>query len=113
MSTIRLTMAQALVTIGESGEITGFAASRVAGTVNRIGPVFAGDRDTARDLILALAGRAGGPVAVDAPLPNLEAVALLESFGMERSFETARIYRGPAPDLPLARIFGVTSLELG
>jgi hypothetical protein len=33
--------------------------------------------------------------------------------GMGRSFETARIYRGPAPELPLDRIIGITSLELG
>ena len=54
-----------------------------------------------------------GRVAVDVPQPNEDAVRLLEGHGMERSFETARIYRGPAPELPLERIFGITSLELG
>jgi hypothetical protein len=29
------------------------------------------------------------------------------------SFETARMYRGPAPDLPLAQIFGIGTFELG
>jgi hypothetical protein len=28
-------------------------------------------------------------------------------------FETVRMYRGKAPQLPLARLFGVTSFELG
>jgi len=28
-------------------------------------------------------------------------------------FETARMYRGAAPDLPVDRWFGVTSFELG
>jgi hypothetical protein len=32
---------------------------------------------------------------------------------MERSFETARIYRGEVPELPLTQVFGITSLELG
>ena len=49
-------------------------------------------------------------VAVDVPLPNQPAVDLLDSMYMERGFETARIYRGPQPELPLCRIFGVTSL---
>lgn len=51
--------------------------------------------------------------AADVRQPNADAVSLLEAHGMERSFETARIYRGPAPELPLGRIFGITSLELG
>lgn len=104
---------EALVATGESGEITGFAASRESSAGTRIGPVFADTQATARALILSLAGKAGGRVAVDVPQPNQLAVDLLESLGMERGFETARIYRGPAPGLPLASIFGVTSLELG
>jgi GNAT superfamily N-acetyltransferase len=93
--------------------MAGFAASRQTSQGHRIGPVFAGDPQTARSLILELAGRAGGRVAVDVPLPNRPAVELLESLGMSRSFETGRIYRGPDPGLPLDRIFGITSLELG
>ena len=103
----------AIVARDDSNEITGFAASRRSGLGDRIGPVFSEDEATARSLILALAEKAGGRVAVDVPLPNQPAVDLLESLGMERGFETARIYRGHAPELPLAKIFGVTSLELG
>jgi hypothetical protein len=32
---------------------------------------------------------------------------------MTPMFETARMYRGRAPDLPLDRIFGITTFELG
>jgi hypothetical protein len=32
---------------------------------------------------------------------------------MKPVFETARMYTGPAPDLPLSRLYGVTSFELG
>lgn len=102
-----------LVTTDESGQITGFAAMRRTSLGHRIGPVFTADAGIAETLILSLAGRVAGRVAVDVPQPNEEAVRLLEGHGMERSFETARIYRGPAPDLPLERIFGITSLELG
>jgi len=32
---------------------------------------------------------------------------------MKPVFETARMYTGAAPDLPLPKLFGVTSFELG
>jgi GNAT superfamily N-acetyltransferase/ribosomal protein S18 acetylase RimI-like enzyme len=106
-----------VVTTDSGGAVTGFAASRRTSLGHRIGPVFAdagdGDHRIAESLIRTLAGRLEGRIAVDVPQPNRAAVELLESFGMERSFETARIYRGPAPDLPLPNIYGITSLELG
>jgi GNAT superfamily N-acetyltransferase len=101
------------IAVDDSGRITGFAASRRTSLGQRIGPVFAEESATAEPLILSLAARTEGRVAVDVPQPNLAAVELLEGLGMTRSFETARIYRGPAPELPLDRIFGITSLELG
>lgn len=33
--------------------------------------------------------------------------------GLTPAFETARMYLGLAPDLPLQGIFGITTLELG
>lgn len=99
--------------IADGGEIVGYAASRRSPSGHRIGPVFAGSAEVAGELILDLAARAGGRVAVDVPLPNTGAVSLLEGYGMARSFATTRMYRGPDPGLPVDRIFGVTSLELG
>ncbi len=32
---------------------------------------------------------------------------------MTAMFETARMYTGTAPELPLDRMFGITSFELG
>jgi hypothetical protein len=32
---------------------------------------------------------------------------------MTVAFETARMYIGRAPDLPMRRVFGVTTFELG
>ncbi len=102
----------AVVVEGEGG-IAGFAASRRSSAGHRIGPVFADDQEVARALILSLAARAGGRVSIDVPAPNRDAVALVGSLGMERRFETTRMYRGTHPELPLDRIFGITSLELG
>lgn len=46
-------------------------------------------------------------------MPNVKAVALAERHGLTPGFETARMYRGPAPDLPLDKTFGITTFELG
>jgi GNAT superfamily N-acetyltransferase len=97
----------------EGGQIRGFAASRRSQEGHRIGPVFAPGPEEARQMILTLAAGAAGRVAVDVPLANAAAVDLLEALGMERSFQTFRMYRGEPPKLPLERIFGVTTLELG
>jgi ribosomal protein S18 acetylase RimI-like enzyme len=35
------------------------------------------------------------------------------NYQMMVAFETARMYRGKCPDLPLSRLFGVTTFELG
>jgi hypothetical protein len=40
-------------------------------------------------------------------------VALAERYDMTVSFETARMYTGEMPDIPLNRLFGVTSFEIG
>jgi RimJ/RimL family protein N-acetyltransferase len=57
--------------------------------------------------------RLEGPVFLDPPEPNAAALRLAERHGLAASFGTARMYRGPAPELPLKRIFGITSFELG
>ncbi len=41
------------------------------------------------------------------------ALALAERHAMNVAFETARMYTGSPPALPLARLFGVTTFELG
>lgn len=102
-----------VVLADETGSVTGFAASRMSGLGMRIGPVFSSNPDDARALILSLSRSHEGRIAVDAPLPNAPAVEVLTGLGLIPEFETARIYRGGTPDLPLDQIFGITSLELG
>ena len=50
---------------------------------------------------------------LDVPEPNRAAVEMAEGHGMEPVFETARMYLNGVPELPLDRIFGITSFELG
>ena len=44
---------------------------------------------------------------------NQAAIALAERYNMKVVFETARMYTGEKPDMPLNHLFGVTFFELG
>ncbi|EPX76598.1 GNAT family N-acetyltransferase [Salipiger mucosus] len=80
----------------------------------KIGPLFAEDRAAAEAMLDALAAQAGGaPVSLDVPAPNTAAMALAEARGLTTDFETARMWRGPAPVQDLDSTFGVTTFELG
>jgi hypothetical protein len=51
---------------------------------------------------------------IDVPEPNTEALKLVSELKLKQVFETVRMYSGgPAPVLPLQKIYGVTTLELG
>jgi len=102
----------AIVTV-DRGEITGFAVRRPTSTGHRVGPVFATGPEPARAMIIELASRVSGNVAIDSPRPNPAAREIFDSLGMEPGFETTRMYRGQAPELPLDQIYGITTLELG
>ncbi|MFB7913546.1 GNAT family N-acetyltransferase [Streptomyces sp. NPDC056061] len=96
------------------GELRGLAVRRPCRTASRIGPVYAESPEVAGALIGALAAAdPDTPVAVDVPDVNPAAVRLVERLGLSPSFETARMYTGPSPDIDHAGLFGITSLELG
>ena len=110
---IALPGATALAAVRD-GAVTGFGVIRPCHSGFKIGPLYAADGVIARDLVLALGRAAGaGPVFLDVPEPNGEAVRLAQEFGLTPQFETARMYLGPAPATDLGRLFGVTSFELG
>ncbi|MGO4462670.1 GNAT family N-acetyltransferase [Streptomyces sp. M-16] len=96
------------------GRIEGLGVIRPCGAASRIGPLYAATPEVAAALVRGLAGHApGGEVAVDAPDVNPAAATLLAGLGLLPSFETARMYTGPVPDVDTAGLYGVTSLELG
>jgi hypothetical protein len=104
--------------LAENGAITGYGVLRPCREGAKIGPLFADSEADADLLFRALAAAAPpGPVFLDPPEPNAAARRLAERHGLAPSFETARMYRVPhrsrAPELPLRRIFGITSFELG
>ncbi|MFD8825062.1 GNAT family N-acetyltransferase [Streptomyces sp. NPDC059605] len=96
------------------GELRGLAVMRPCRTSSRIGPVYAESPEVAGALVSALAATdPGTPVAIDVPDVNPAAVRLAEQLGLTPTFETARMYTGPAPDIDHDGLFGITSLELG
>lgn len=98
----------------EDGAVRGYGVIRPAEAGFKIGPLFADTAAIAEALFLALAARAeSDTIVLDPPEPNSAAVALAVRHGLQPVFETARMYRGPAPTLDLDRIFGITSFELG
>jgi GNAT superfamily N-acetyltransferase len=104
-------VAKALVT---DGEISGYGVIRQCRDGYKIGPLFADTPAGADTLVRALAREAGGGmIFLDPPEPNAAAIALVERYGLAPSFETARMYKGTAPDLPTHRTFGITTFELG
>ncbi len=96
------------------GEVIGYGVIRCCRSGCKIGPLFADDEATAGALFQALAATAPGEeITLDTPEDNPAAIALAERFGLAPVFETARMYRGARPVLPLERTFGITTFELG
>lgn len=94
--------------------LSGYGVVRPCRVGSKIGPLFA---DTAKDadlLLCSLAALAPAtPHYLDLPEPNAAARSLAERHGLAPVFETARMYTGADPRLPLDRIYGITTLELG
>ena len=95
--------------------ITGYGAIRPCLNGYKVGPLFAEREADARLLLGRLASTvpAGSEFFLDVPEVNPAAVRLAEESGLKRVFETARMYKGPAPRLDVAGIYGVTTFELG
>ncbi len=98
-----------------NGKLAGYGVLRICRVGYKIGPLFADNAELAERLFLALKACAteGIPIFLDIPEVNLAAVDLAKRHNMTLVFETARMYTGPHPDLPINRLFGVTTFELG
>jgi hypothetical protein len=109
--------ARTAIAFVEDGTIRGYGVIRECRDGYKIGPLFAdGEREV--DLLFqALAAKAEkaekASVFLDLPEPNQAAVQLAVRFGLSPVFETARMYRGVRPDLPLTRTYGIATFELG
>ena len=101
--------------ITRNRKLAGYGVLRVCRSGYKVGPLFADSPEFAEHLFAALKAHVpeGVPVFLDTPAVNPAAVDLAKRHDMTAAFETARMYRGEIPDLPLNRLFGVTTFELG
>lgn len=98
----------------ESWGLTGFGAIRRCAEGYRIGPLFADGPAEAETLYEALAAHAlGEPLFLDVPAGNPHARELVERHNLRPILETVRMYAGAVPHVPLANVYGITTLELG
>ena len=112
--TISWLAAHTALALIRDGRIAGYGVIRPCVDGCKIGPLFADDGAAADTLFQALAATVpGSRITLDCPEPNRAACSLAERHGLQPVFETARMYRGPNPRLPLDRIFGITTFELG
>lgn len=94
--------------------VEGYGVVRPCRSGFKIGPLFADSAILAERLFIALADCAAGqPVFLDTPENNPTALDLAARHGLTESFGCARMYQGPAPILPWANIYSVSSFELG
>ncbi|MFM8237306.1 MAG: GNAT family N-acetyltransferase [Actinomycetota bacterium] len=100
--------------IRERGDLVAFGVLRPGRVGWKVGPLTADRPDLAERLLGGLlAAVEGEQVQIDVPEPNVAALDLVARLGLREVFGCARMYRGPAPELPLGRIYGMTSLEFG
>ena len=96
------------------GEITGYGVIRKCFIGYKIGPLFANSEGEAELLFNSLSSTViGETVFLDVPEPNETGVQFAQLKCMQPIFSTVRMYSKSAPDLPMNKIFGVTTFELG
>ena len=95
--------------------LAGYGVMRPCRTGYKVGPLFADSPELAERLFGFLRAKVpvSVPVFLDIPEVNRPALDLVERHAMSAAFETARMYTGEFPRLPIERLFGVTTFELG
>ncbi|MGB1026153.1 MAG: GNAT family N-acetyltransferase [Rhodospirillaceae bacterium] len=100
---------------GATGDaLAAFGMTRPCRNGVKVGPLYAETPDQAEAILRALMAETGGlQMQWDLPEANPAAVALAHKIGFEEVFGCVRQYHGPAPDIALGQLYGVTSLEFG
>jgi hypothetical protein len=98
------------------GRLAGYVVARRAVEGHKVGPLFAADAAVAESLLLGLAKETGGvPLVIDVPEAAFHSTAesLVQRHGLTEVFRCARMYTQGCPTVDTAKVFGITSLELG
>lgn len=103
------------IAIVRERKLSGYGVIRRCRKGFKVGPLFADDERIAERLLLELTSEVatGEPIFLDAPEVNPAAIRLVEQCGMNKVFETARMYTGAPPAIEVSGVFGVTTFELG
>lgn len=104
----------AVVWRDDDGRVRGYGVVRPCRSGWKVGPLFADDEAIAGGILQSLLARVHGDrVSFDVPETNAAAVGMAERAGLAVDFETARMYAGAPPAEDRARVYGVTTFELG
>ncbi len=97
------------------GKLVGYGVMRQCREGFKVAPLFADSPVIADALLLALLAGAsvGDTFYLDVPECHQAGLMLAKKMSMEPVFATARMYTSEIPLLPLGRIYGVTSFEIG
>ena len=112
---VRLPESFALAATNGDG-LDGYGVLRKSSAGHKVGPLLADDAETASRLLAGLvAAIPGRAFCIDLPEPGVQpgSVALIREFGLTEVFRSARMYTAGEPAFDRARVFGVTTLELG
>lgn len=98
----------------DGGRLRGFGMLRPAQEGFKFGPILAESPEAAGHILRDLSTSvAGAQIQIDLPEVNEAAVQLVETLGLAPVFGCQRLYLGQRPNLPIARIFAISSLEFG
>jgi ribosomal protein S18 acetylase RimI-like enzyme len=99
----------------KNNKLVGYGMVRPCRTGFKVGPLFADNLSIADGLFRKMLDFVGDetPIFLDVPEPNKHALKLAKRYKMKPMFETARMYTKSPPKVPLKKVFGVTTFELG
>jgi ribosomal protein S18 acetylase RimI-like enzyme len=105
---------ESVVKLDKDGSILGFAVIRPGFDVTAIAPLFAENKEIAKELMDASLStlKTGDMISLYVPDANKEALELVKQLGLTTGYACTRMYNGETPKEKLDNIFAVTSLEV-
>lgn len=98
----------------EQNRLVGYGVIRRCVQGFKVCPLFSDSLEIAEAILQALIVKAGTePVFIDIPDVHPALTSLKQRYALEPMFTCVRMYWGQVPTLPVDRIFGATTLELG
>ena len=99
----------------EEGKLIAYSIMRKCREGYKVAPLFAQNVEQAEAILVGLSQEVSGDgkLYIDIPEIHTNALDWIKSHQFKMVFETARMYTGAIPKLPVHQIFGITSFEIG